>query len=120
MAFKAGAKKDPDSPTFMEAIHGEHGEEYREAMVIEMSALQKATTWKVVPRSQIPPGTNILPLTWVYKLKRYPDGRPRKFKARLCVRGDKQVEGVDFTEKYARLPTRSPSEQSILPSNTFL
>ena len=41
MAFKAGAKKDPDSPTLMEAIHGEHGEEYREAMVVERSAFAK-------------------------------------------------------------------------------
>jgi len=40
-------------------------------------------------RSQVPKGANTLPLTWAYKLKRYPDGRPRKFKVRLCVRGDK-------------------------------
>jgi len=52
-------------------------------------------------RSKVPEGTNVLPLTWVFKLKRYPDGWPRKFKARLCVRGDKQVEGIDYFEKYA-------------------
>jgi len=50
-------------------------------MDIEVQALQKATTWKIVPRSEVPQGVNVLPLTWVFKLKRYPDRRPRKFKA---------------------------------------
>ena len=82
----------------MEAITGEHSEEYWEAMGIEMQALQRAVTWDVVPRSQVPRTTNI---TWVYKLKRYPDGCPTKFMARLCVQGDKQIEGIDYTDKYA-------------------
>jgi len=84
-SFGAGNKSDPDSPNFMEAITGEHSEEYLEAMGIEIQALQRAVTWDVVPRSQVPRTTNILPLTWVYKLKHYPDGHPRKFKAQLCV-----------------------------------
>lgn len=100
-AFKAGGKADPDSPTFMEAMNGEFREQYLEAMDVEVQALQRATTWRIVPRSEVPQGANVLPLTWVFKLKRYPDGRPRKFKARLCVRGDMQVEGVDYTDKYA-------------------
>jgi len=29
-AFKADYKSDPDSPNFMEAMNGEHGEEYWE------------------------------------------------------------------------------------------
>ena len=80
-AFKAGYKSDPDSLIFMEAMNGEHDEEYQEAMGIEMQALQWAVTWDIVPQSQIPRTTNVLPLTWVYKLKCYPDGCPMKFKA---------------------------------------
>jgi len=80
-AFKAGNNKDPDLPNFMEAMTGEHGEEYQEAMDSEMQSLQKEATWEIVPRCQVPRATNVLPLTWVYKLKCYPDGCPRKFKA---------------------------------------
>jgi len=98
--FKAGSKKDPNSPTLVEAMNGKYCEEYWEAMGVEMQALPRATTWKVVPRTQAPSDTNVLPLTWVFKLKHYPDGRPRKFKARLCIRGDKQVEGTNYTDKY--------------------
>ena len=37
----------------------------------------------------------------VLRIKRYPDGRVNKFKARFCARGDKQIEGVDYFEKFA-------------------
>ncbi len=39
--------------------------------------------------------------TWVFKLKRLPDGTPSRFKARFCARGDLQKEGVDFFDTYA-------------------
>ena len=35
-------------------------------------------------------GVNVIPSTWAFKVKRYPDGRFRKFKSRFCVRGDFQ------------------------------
>ena len=54
--------------------------------------------WNVVERVA---GMNILPGTWVFKRKRYPDGKVKKFKARFCARGDQQKEGIDFTETYA-------------------
>eukprot|EP00956_Cyclotella_meneghiniana_P018527 scaffold30921_cov46-Cyclotella_meneghiniana.AAC.1 len=37
----------------------------------------------------------------IAKLKRFPDGLVKKFKARFCVRGDRQNEGVDFFETWA-------------------
>ena len=55
----------------------------------------------LVPRSTVPEGVTTLPSTWAFKIKRYPDGCLRKFKARFCARGDKQVEGVHYTDKYA-------------------
>jgi hypothetical protein len=39
--------------------------------------------------------------TWAFKLKRFPDGTPHKFKARYCVRGDLQTEGVYYFDTYA-------------------
>jgi hypothetical protein len=49
-------------------------------------------------RSEAP---HALKSTCLFKLKRMPDGTPSKFKARLCVRGDLQKEGVEFFETYA-------------------
>ena len=44
---------------------------------------------------------NILESTWAFKIKRFPDGTLRKLKARFCVRGYQQIEGVDYFETYA-------------------
>ena len=43
----------------------------------------------------------VVPTTWAFKLKRYPDGVAKKFKARFCVRGDLQTEGIDYFETWA-------------------
>ena len=44
---------------------------------------------------------NVLKSTWAFKVKRFPSGLIKSFKARFCVRGDMQIEGVDFYETYA-------------------
>ena len=46
-------------------------------------------------------GANILMSTWALKKKRYPDGALKTFKARLCVRGDQQIDGLDVFETFA-------------------
>ena len=41
--------------------------------------------------------------TWAFKLKCYPDGLIKKFKARFCANGDMQLEWIDFFETYTPL-----------------
>jgi hypothetical protein len=101
IAFSAGKTSDPDNPTLKEAMLSKDAAEYTEAMGIEVAALEKNGTWTPALRSSLPHEANVLPGTWALKLKRYPDGRVRKYKARYCVRGDKQIKGVDYHETYA-------------------
>eukprot|EP00804_Cyclotella_cryptica_P025289 CCRYP_010373-RB/>CCRYP_010373-RB protein AED:0.34 eAED:0.34 QI:0/-1/0/1/-1/0/1/0/497 len=54
--------------------------------------------WEVVDR---PEGASVIDSTWAFRIKRFPDGLIKKFKARFCVRGDQQVHGIDFFETYA-------------------
>ena len=106
-AFAAKHKvNDPDMPSYTAAVTGEHAEEYIAAMKNEVRQLIKQKTWTAMYRRKVPPADNgerrpILKGTWVFKLKRYPDGTPMKFKARYCVRGDLQREGIDYFETYA-------------------
>ena len=97
---------DPDMPSYNEALTGEHAHEYQAAMLIEIKQLIRQKTWDPLLRSTLPRGPNgerrpILKGTWAFKLKRLPDGSPHKFKARYCVRGDLQREGIDYFDTYA-------------------
>ena len=66
----------------------------------EMESLEASMDpWEVVPREQAE-DSNILDSTWVYKTKRFPDGRTRKYKARICVCRDQQEHGFDYFDTY--------------------
>ena len=75
------AKRHPFWPAFLAAITKEH------------SAITNRTTYRLVPKD---PRYKTIPLKWVYTYKFDSDGYLSKFKARLCVRGDKQeLNGLD-------------------------
>jgi hypothetical protein len=99
--MKASSTHDPDTPRLHEAMRGEHRDDFLAAMGKEISELEAHGTWSIVRKESMPLGSNLLPSTWALKIKRYPDGRMRKNKARFCVRGDKQIAGVDYFESYA-------------------
>ncbi len=71
-------------------------------MKLEIATLENIEAWTVVDRY----GSNgkphhVIPSTWAFKCKRYPDELIKKFKARFCACGDKQLEGTDYFETYA-------------------
>ena len=67
----------------------------------ELEQLTNLNCWEVMWRHQLPEKANVLPSTWAFRVKRKPSGEFLKFKARFCARGDKQISGVDYTDKYA-------------------
>jgi hypothetical protein len=80
-------------------MNGPDREGYLEAARKELATLSEdKNAWEVVDREE---WMKVLPSTWAFKCKRFPDGRIRKFKARFCARGDRQVEGVDFFDTFA-------------------
>jgi hypothetical protein len=96
LAAKANAE---DNPTWEQAMNGPDRAGYLEAARKELKTLaEDKDAWDVVDREE---WMKVLPTTWAFKCKRYPDGRIRKFKARFCARGDRQVEGVDFFDTFA-------------------
>ena len=69
------------------------------AAKIEIETLERIQAWTVVSCTNNI--TNILPSTWAFKVKCYPDGSVKNFKGRFCAQGNKQIQGVDFFETYS-------------------
>jgi len=95
-----GAKANTkDTPTWEQAMNGPDHEGYWKVCQKEISTLQDdKDAWDVVKQE---PWMNVLPSTWVFKCKRYPDGTICKLKARSCCRGDRQIEGIEYFETFA-------------------
>ena len=64
----------------------------------EVHALDKTGTWEIV---DLPAGKKPIGCKWVYRDKCNSDGTIQRYKARLVMRGDHQVEGIDYNETFA-------------------
>ena len=73
-------------------MKGPFAEEYWRATEVEVETLEKIRAWNVIERTA---EMNVLPGTWAFKCKRYPDGKVKKFKARFCFLGDLQKGDFD-------------------------
>jgi hypothetical protein len=72
-----------------------------EAQGPEVDGLMDINTFEFIPKIDLPPRTRYLDLIWTYRRKRRPDGSLKKYKARLCVNGSRQIQGIDYTESFA-------------------
>jgi hypothetical protein len=92
-AYKASIS-DPDTMTYDQAMADtDHVQEWREAMQKEISSLESLGSWDEVDISDAT--SRVIPGTWVFRVKRTPDGEIKKRKARFCCRGDLQDDDFE-------------------------
>ncbi|GJZ80177.1 zinc finger, CCHC-type containing protein [Tanacetum coccineum] len=86
----------PEEPnTYQEA---KDKSDWVNAMKEELSSIERNNTWKLV---ELPKGRKAIGLKWVYKVKRDPNGRILKYKARIVAKGYVQKQGIDYDEVFA-------------------
>ena len=88
-----GKEANPDLLSYEEAMSSKEKLEWIAAATTEIRILEKFDCWEEIPISEAT--EKVLPGTWVFKIKRCPDGTFKKFKARYCIRGDLQEGEFD-------------------------
>lgn len=82
LALKASAKKDPDSPSFQEAMTGPYWDKFLKVMRTEIHKLESHSCWDVVSATDVTEGVKVLlHVMRVFKIKHFPDGWVHCFKA---------------------------------------
>jgi len=66
--------KDPDIPTYEQAMTGPHCDEFEKAMIKEVKELEGKKPWHAELRANVPDGAQIVPLTRAFRIKRLPSG----------------------------------------------
>ena len=67
-------------------------------MAKEIESLENNNTWTI---EDLPLKKNPINCKWVYRVKYLSNGYIERYKARLVIRGDEQVEGFDYNENFA-------------------
>ena len=84
-----------DPEKFEEAVHHE---KWKQAMEAEMNSIEENNTWELV---ELPEGSKVIGVKWIFKTKLNEKGEVDKHKARLVAKGFHQTQGVDFYEVFA-------------------
>ncbi len=92
-------EKTPE--TYKEAMSSKQRAKWKTAIEAEIGGCVSRGTWILVKRSELPKGTNIIPVKWVFKIKTDENGNVAKYKARITPKGFKQRYGVDYFEVFA-------------------
>jgi hypothetical protein len=93
-AIKANAE---DNPTWNQEMGGVDAEGYWQACIKEYDVLIKKKVWVEVKRES---WMTVIPSTWAFRCKQFPNGLVRKLKSRFCAMGCCQTEGVDYFETF--------------------
>ena len=71
---------------------------WRQAMIVEMQALEHSDTWELVP---LLPGKKVVGCRWVYAIKVGPNGEVDRLKAQLVAKGYTQIYGLDYGDTFS-------------------
>lgn len=94
-AFMVPITETVEPKTYNQAVLDKR---WRRAMWTEVYALEANNTWTI---KDLPPGKKALGCKWVYKVKYNFDGTIVRYKARLVVLVNRQIEGEDYAENFA-------------------
>ena len=84
--------------TYEEALSGPESAQWKRAIDDELQSHKDDATSELVPKKD---NMKLIDSKWVFTILRDEEGNAVRFKARLCARGFRQIEGVDYQETFA-------------------
>ncbi|PLW35599.1 hypothetical protein PCANC_19049 [Puccinia coronata f. sp. avenae] len=93
---KPALAKDPK--TYTQAMRCLDRNEWLMAVEVEINNIRRHKVWVVAPMKT---GTRLLDTVWAFKRKYNTNGELLKYKARFCVRGFRQIEGINYEDTFA-------------------
>ncbi|SGY18595.1 BQ5605_C014g07409 [Microbotryum silenes-dioicae] len=91
-----------DPQTWCEAMSSDEHDLWAQAASDEFTAMRDDfKVFTIEPRSSVPPGATIVTSKFVWKTKRNAQGDITGRKARLVAQGNRQRDGIDFSETFA-------------------
>ena len=81
-----------------DVMSSKNKEEWLSAMKEEIYSLKKNGTWELC---ELPKGKNVVGSKWVFKMKKGPDEKITRYKARLVAQGFSQKYGTDYDQVFA-------------------
>ncbi|MBW0463109.1 hypothetical protein O181_002824 [Austropuccinia psidii MF-1] len=87
-----------DPKSFSQAIHHPDSKQWLAAIKNELSNMKTHQVWSSHEQDK---SIHPLTTTWVFKRKTDANGNLTKYKARLCVRGFNQREGIDYNDVFS-------------------
>ncbi|SGY18614.1 BQ5605_C014g07413 [Microbotryum silenes-dioicae] len=91
-----------DPQTWREAMSSDEHDLWAQAASDEFTAMRDDfKVFTIEPRSSVPPGATIVTSKFVWKTKRNAQGDITGRKARLVAQGNRQRNGIDFSETFA-------------------
>jgi hypothetical protein len=89
-----------------EALRQPDSREFVEAVIKELNGHIDNDHWKLIPLTEVPEGTEVIPSVWAMQRKQaLTKGRVTKHKARLNIHGGKQKFGTNYYKTYAPVVT---------------
>jgi hypothetical protein len=95
--FYAMQMQDPDVITHAQMKIQVDTNKFMKAQRPKIEGLMDINTFKFIHKTKLPAKTRYIDLIWTYRRKRHPDGSLNKYKARLCVNGSRQIQGIYYT-----------------------
>jgi hypothetical protein len=89
-----------------QALRQPDSKEFVEAVIKKVIGHVDNNHWKLIPHTEVPEGTEVVPSVWALQHKRdLTTGKVTKHKARLNLHGGKQEFGTNYYETYAPIVT---------------